>query len=98
MAASVIPATAAGQGIAGCHLLVADTVASAVETAEKQARGGAPNRVPPWIVLVEGWGDEAPLLAFAEQFARGEAFADADAPPEWSVYRLQNTRDRLAGA
>jgi hypothetical protein len=98
MASVVVPATAAEQGIAGCHLLVADTAASAVETAEKHARGGAPNRVPPWIVLLEGWGDDAPFLAFAAQFARGAAFADADAPPEWSVYRLQNTRDRLQGA
>jgi hypothetical protein len=89
----VVPATAASDGIAGCHLLVADAAASAVETAEKKARGGAPNRVPAWIVLVEGWGDEGTFVRGCESFARGATFADAEQPPEWSVYRLQNTRD-----
>jgi FAD/FMN-containing dehydrogenase len=94
----VVTQTAAAAGIAGCHLLVADTAASAVETAEKKARGGAPNRVPAWIVLVEGWGDEVPFLEWCESFARGTAFRDAGRPPEWSVYRLQNTRERAGSA
>lgn len=91
----VVPAAASEPGVAGCHLLVADAAASAIETAEKKARGGAPNRVPAWILLVEGWGDEAPFERWCEAFARGPAFAEAQQPPEWSVYRLQNTRERL---
>ena len=95
---ALVAQTAAADGIAGCHLLVADPVASAVETAERNARGGAPNRVPAWIVLVEGWGDEDAFGRWCESFARGPVFADAEEPPDWSVYRLQNTRDRVGEA
>lgn len=94
----VLPEAAEAPGVASCHLLVADAAASAVETAEKKARGGAPNRVPPWILLVEGWGDEVPFVEWCERFARGPALADAAPPVEWSVYRLQNARDRLGAA
>ena len=39
MAQSVLPALAGAPGVAGCHLLVADADASAVDTAERKARG-----------------------------------------------------------
>ena len=78
-------------GIAGAHLLVADTAASAIETAEKKARASG-TEIPPWIVLVEGWGDTNAFESTAKAFARVEAFGDAFAPPDVAVYRLQNAR------
>lgn len=81
-------------GIAGCHLLVADQAASAVETTERKVRAER-NRVPGWVCLVEAWGDEAPFVEWCARFAHGGAFEAASAPPDWAVYRLQNARDRL---
>jgi len=91
----VVGDIAGAAGVAGCHLLVADAAASAVETAERKARGGAPNRVPAWILLVEGWSDDGAFVDGCEARARSTAFHDALAAPDWSVYRLQNARDRL---
>ena len=79
------------RGIAGAHHLVADTAASAIETAEKRARASG-TEIPRWIVLVEGWGDSAPFEQAMRAFARDAAFADAVAPPDVAVYRLQNAR------
>ena len=79
-------------GIAGAHLLVADPEGSAIETAEKRARGEA-TLIPRWIVLLEGWGDIDTLVAFARGFAADGLFDDASAHPVWAVYRLQITRD-----
>ena len=76
-------------GIAGAHLLVTDPQASAVETAERKARGTA-TLVPPWIVLIEGWGDIEPFTVFSRTFAAEADFAGA--VPDRAVYRLQNTR------
>lgn len=76
-------------GIAGAHLLVADPQASAIETAERKARGTA-TLVPRWIVLVECWGDVEPFAAFARTLAADASFAGA--APDWAVYRLQNAR------
>jgi hypothetical protein len=82
-------------GIAGAHLLVADTDASAIETAEKRARASG-TEVPRWIVLVEGWGDEAAFESVVRGLARDNVFADAASPPDVAVYRLQNTRTARA--
>jgi hypothetical protein len=92
-----VPRIASEAGIAGCHLLVADEAASAVETAEKKVRAEQ-NLIPRWIVLVESWGDEAAFVACCADLARGALFADASAAPDWAVYRVQNARDRLAPA
>ena len=97
VAGEVVPAVAQERGIAGCHLLVADEAASAVETAERKARPDR-NVIPRWIVLVEGWGDAPAFVEWAGRFAEGAAFADASSPPDWGVYRLQNQRDRLQDA
>lgn len=93
LARSVVPRVAALDGIAGCHLLVADAAASAVETAEKKVRAER-NEVPRWIVLVEGWGDLAPFTAWCGEFARGPAFEAAAGAPDWAIYQLQNARAR----
>jgi len=92
--ADAVARLAADEGIAGCHLLVADAAASAVDTAEKRARGAA-TEVPRWILLVESWDDTAPFVACCERLAGGDLFAGSTAPPAWAVYRLQNSRDRL---
>lgn len=78
-------------GIAGVHVLVADRAASAVDTAERQARGGESNIVPSRAVLVEGWGDEAPFAELVrtrvtDDALRGEG---ADGPIAFGLYRLQ---------
>ena len=92
-----IDAFAEQSGIAGLHLLVADLAASSVATAERQARAGG-TQVPAWIVLAEAWGDEQSFVDWTEGFACGDAFREAQAVPEHAVYRLQNSRDRLAEA
>lgn len=92
----VVPATAKERGIAGCHFLVADEAASAVETEEKKVRAEK-NLVPRWIVLVEGWGDQSAFIDWCARFAQGATFNDATTVPDWAVYRLQNARDRLGG-
>ncbi len=91
MTQQVLPALAARPGIAGCHLLVADEAASAVETAEKKVRAEK-NLIPRWIVLVEGWGDEAPFRGACQKVRRDAVFADAAQPPDLGIYRLQNSR------
>jgi hypothetical protein len=59
-----LPALAGHPGVAGVHLLLADDQASGAANAEQRARGTA-NTVPRWIILLEGWGDEAPFIAMA---------------------------------
>src|SRR5437867_3696766 len=56
MVQQTLPALAEASGVAGCHLLIADEAASAVETAEKKVRAEK-NLIPRWIVLVESWDD-----------------------------------------
>ena len=89
----VLPALAARPGVAGCHLLIADEAASAVETAEKRVRTEQ-NLIPRWALLVEGWGDEAPFRALAQSVLRDGTFADASSTPALGVYRLQNIRTK----
>jgi hypothetical protein len=82
---------AASSGVAGAHLLVANVEASAVDNAERKARG-EPNRIPRWVLLVEGWGDEAPFAALCE--TAGAAVltgSGALGAVEFGVYRLQAT-------
>ena len=86
-----LEALSAEPGIAGAHLLIANAEASAIETAERRARGSA-TAVPRWIVLVESWGDAEVFVASTRAFTRDAAFADASVAPECAVYRLQNTR------
>jgi hypothetical protein len=91
MAQQALPALAAAPDIAGCHLLVADEAASAVETAEKKVRAEK-NLIPRWIVLLEGWGDEGPFREMCEGLRDDAMFADAAQPPVVGIYRLQNSR------
>ena len=91
MTQQILPALAAAPDVAGCHLLVADEAASALETAEKRVRAEK-NLIPRWIVLVEGWGDETQFRAICQGLRDDAMFADALQPPMTGIYRLQNSR------
>lgn len=60
VAGQLLPRLVAAAGVAGACLLIADRAASGEVNAEQRARG-APNQVPPFVLLVEGWGDSAPF-------------------------------------
>ncbi len=90
---ATLPALAKTPGVAGAHLLIADEAASAVETAEKRLRAEK-NVIPPWVVLVEGWGDVETFRALCRTLACDRMFADATEAPVSGVYALQNARAR----
>jgi hypothetical protein len=94
LAASVLPTLAAEAGVAGCHLLIADEAASAVETAERRLRSEQ-NAIPRCILLVEGWGDVDPFRALCRRIGSDRLF-DSVPPPAFGLYRLQNSRSAPA--
>lgn len=92
-----IPDLLAKPGVAGVHLLMADAEASGVATAEQKARGVA-NAVPRWVLLLEGWGDEADFVALARK-ELAPAALDAiggEGPYSLGLYRHQITRTKTA--
>jgi hypothetical protein len=92
----VLPELAGRRGVAGAHLLVADVEASAVDTAERKARG-EPTRVPGWILLVEGWGDERPFGELCRAALSPEILGQlGGSEAEFGVYRLQTSRAKTA--
>lgn len=95
MTERLLPPLARQRGVAGMHLLMADIGASAVKTEEQKARAGA-NRIPGWILLVEGWGDYEPFMEFCEsKFSPDDLkAAGASGPVEVGFYRLQTTRTK----
>lgn len=95
----LLPRVAEAGGIAGCHLLIADRPASAVDTAERKLREGE-NRVPGWIIVVEGWGDEAPFRQVCRSMLSAEALEaeGAEPPIAFGLYRLQTTANAPAAA
>lgn len=93
MAQQTLPALAEAQGIAGCHLLIADEAASAIETAEKKNLSEK-NLVPRWIVLVESWDDVETFHDFCHKLLHAGPFADVVFPPSLGIYRLQNSRSK----
>lgn len=93
MATDFLPRLAEHPHVAGAHLLVADVEASAVETKEREARGGAANRIPRWIVVVEGWGDETPFVEACETHVSDAILSahGATGPAMSGIYCLQAT-------
>ena len=96
LAQSVLPKLAAEAGVAGCHLLVADEAASAVETAERRLRTEQ-NAIPRCILLVESWGDVEPFQALCRRIVHDSLLGDAAAAVV-GLYRLQNSRSLPAFA
>ena len=91
----LVPDLLATRGVAGVHVLVADAQASGVATAEQKARGVA-NAVPRWVLLLEGWGDEAEFVALARRSLAGEALQaiGGEGPFTLGLYRHQITRTK----
>ena len=94
MAQETLAGIAEARGVAGCHLLVADEAASAIDTAEKRIRAEK-NLIPRWIVLIESWDDVEPFRTLCAEVLTDAAFDDAGMPPELGIYRLQNSRGPL---
>ena len=94
MAEVALPALAHAAGVAGCHLLIADEAASAVDTAERNVRAEK-NLIPRWVVLVESWGDVEPFRELCAEMLADEAFADVAVTALVGIYRLQNSRSKL---
>lgn len=93
----LVPDLLATRGVAGVHLLTADAQASGAVTAEQTARGVA-NAVPRWVLLLEGWGDEAEFVALArDQLSAEELQAlGGEGPFSLGLYRHQVTRTKNA--
>jgi hypothetical protein len=91
----LLPEVAARPGVAGVHLLIADDAASAIDTAERKARAEE-NRIPRWILMLEGWGDESSFDALCREVFSNRILADLGASrhPEVGLYRLQTTRTK----
>ncbi len=86
----ILPELAANGGVAGAHLLIADPDISAVDTAERKVRG-EPNRIPRWIVLVEGWADIAMFGEVCREALSDDVLVSAGAagPADKGLYQLQ---------
>lgn len=93
----LVPDLLATRGVAGVHLLTADAQASGIATAEQKARG-VDNAVPRWVLLVEGWGDEAEFVALARDQLAAEALQalGGEGPFSLGLYRHQITRTKTA--
>ena len=95
MAAEVLPGCTELAGVAGCHLLIADESASAIETAERKARAEK-NLIPRWILLIESWDDIETFMLLCRDMAAHPVFCVATAAPILGVYRLQNSRSKFS--
>jgi hypothetical protein len=72
MSSRVIPALAQAPGIASVKLLVSDAASSGYVNAEQRARGAA-NVIPACTLVVEGWAEPEPFMAFIRSYLRADA-------------------------
>jgi hypothetical protein len=86
--AALIDDLATHAGVAGAHLLTTDMGASQVDNAERKRRGD-PNAVPPFVLLVEGWDEEAPFAELCRAVNAAHFAAHSDRLSEHGLYRLQ---------
>lgn len=88
----ILPQLMDDASVAGAHLLVADTEASAIDTVERAARGEK-NLIPRWILLVEGWGDQDSFGEVCQSVLSDDVLASAGAAgmAELGLYQLQAT-------
>lgn len=95
MSTQILPGMIENGSIAGAHLLATDTHASSVDNAEERARTKR-NRIPNWIVIVEGWGDSDDFASICRKALPNEVLASAGAtgPADFGLYQLQATIDR----
>jgi hypothetical protein len=92
LSSDLLPRLSENAMVAGVHLLVADADASSVDSAERKARG-VQNRVPRWIILVEGWGDEEPFATLCDEALDAQSLSavGATGPIDRGLYRIQAT-------
>ncbi len=92
MTGQVMRGLAAMPGVASVALLVADKAASSYVNAEQRARGAA-NRVPPYILVVEGWCEEEAFIRHLQGHFNAAACAELAISTEHSLgfYRHQLT-------
>lgn len=93
LADTAVPTAYLGVGVVGVHFGVTDQASSAVDTAERTIRGGT-QRLPGWVVLVEGvsaaWLQQAASGVLSDATLRGHGAID---PVERGVYRLECSRE-----
>ena len=98
MADEVLPRLAAAPGNRRRAPPAGRRAASRRETAEVRARADGGNAVPAIVVMVEGWGDEAPFRAVVAERLGPAALGDATKAAAPGFYRLQATRLKTAFA
>jgi hypothetical protein len=90
LANECLPDLAAVSGICGAHLLLGDEAASRTETEEKGLRD-QPDQVSDWVLLLEGYEDEALERAVAGPASTATlAGRGAAMDGEWAVFRLHH--------
>lgn len=90
LANECLPDLAALSGLCGAHLLVGDEAASHTETEEKALRD-RPDEVADWVLLIEGYEDEALDQAMAGPASTATlASRGAAIDGDWAVFRLQH--------
>ena len=92
----IVPALAKKRLVAGAHFLVADKEASAVKTTEQKVRTEN-NRIPRWIVLLEGWGDAKAFDALCGEALSDRVLGELGAEGAgYGLYQLQTTRGKTS--
>jgi hypothetical protein len=94
MADTVLPEIMKHNSVCGVHLIVTDTEASSVDTAERKQRNEE-NTIPRWIVLVEGWGEELPFAELCRLHLSDQKLAATGVlgNVDLGVYRLEFSLD-----